>query len=55
MIEEVIQQIAAELHPSSGDNLTGFIIDTDHLLINNSQTNICTSGKLQILPICLMF
>ena len=32
MIEKVIQQIATELHPSSGDNLTGFIIDTDHFL-----------------------
>ena len=28
----MIQQIVSELHPSSGDNLTGFIIDTDHFL-----------------------
>ncbi len=32
MIERVIADIASRLPPSSGDNLTGFVIDADHFL-----------------------
>lgn len=32
MIERVIADIAGRLPPSSGDNLTGFVIDADHFL-----------------------
>ena len=32
MIEKVIKQISIELPPSAGDNLTGFIIDTEYAL-----------------------
>jgi hypothetical protein len=32
LIERVIADIAGRLPPSSGDNLTGFVIDADHFL-----------------------
>jgi hypothetical protein len=35
MIEKVIKQISTELHPISGDNLSGFLIDIEYALLES--------------------